>query len=167
MKTFIKQVVEKCRKSGYVETISGRNRYLPSIHHSNMAASNHAERQAVNTTIQGSAADLFKMAMVKLQQILATRFPPTNVSHRHKDKGLFVCHSKRQTRRSQMSPLGHRGAYLVLQLHDELIYEVHKDDLDSVVQLVKKEMESAMTLLVKLPVKIKVGPTWGSLSEIV
>lgn len=80
---------------------------------------------------------------------------------------LFVTQNAKQDALRCPSPLGHRGAYLVLQLHDELIYEVHKDDLDSVVQLVKKEMESAMTLLVKLPVKIKVGPTWGSLSEIV
>lgn len=55
---------------------------------------------------------------------------------------------------------------MVLQLHDELIYEVHKDDLNEVVPLVRRVMESAMTLDVRLPVKIKVGPTWGSLKEI-
>ena len=57
------------------------------------------------------------------------------------------------------------GAFLVLQLHDELIYEVHREDVMQVAQLVKMEMESAMKLSVRLPVKVKVGPTWGSMEE--
>ncbi|PIK47985.1 hypothetical protein BSL78_15133 [Apostichopus japonicus] len=165
MKNFIKQTVVKCRERGFVETLSKRRRYLPSINHSNLGARNHAERQAVNTTIQGSAADLVKTAMVQLQQQLSLSFPSTRISHRHKDKGKIGL-PKCRTRHSQNTRGSVRGAYLVLQLHDELIYEVHKDDLEKVVTLVRKVMESAMRLLVKLPVKIKVGPTWGSLKEI-
>ncbi|PIK33249.1 hypothetical protein BSL78_29937 [Apostichopus japonicus] len=165
MKNFIKQTVDKCRERGFVETISKRRRYLPSINHSNLGARNHAERQAVNTTIQGSAADLVKTAMVQLQQQLSLSFPATRISHRHRDKGKIGL-PKCRTRHSQNTRGSVRGAYLVLQLHDELIYEVHKDDLEKVVTLVRKVMESAMKLLVKLPVKIKVGPTWGSLKEI-
>lgn len=87
MKNFIKQTVAKCRERGFVETISKRRRYLPLINHSNLGARNHAERQAVNTTIQGSAADLVKTAMVQLQQQLSSSFPATIISHRHRDKG--------------------------------------------------------------------------------
>ena len=58
-----------------------------------------------------------------------------------------------------------RGAYFVLQLHDELIYEVNEQDIQQVAQIVKDNMESAMMLSVRLPVKVKVGPTWGSMQD--
>jgi DNA polymerase theta len=59
-----------------------------------------------------------------------------------------------------------RGAYFILQLHDELIYEVNADDMPEVCKIVKQNMESAMKLAVKLPVKLKAGPSWGSMVDI-
>ncbi|XP_033111697.1 DNA polymerase theta-like [Anneissia japonica] len=158
LKAYIENTTKKCRENGFVVTITGRRRYLPKIHDSNVHARSHAERQAVNTTVQGSAADLVKKAMVRIDKRLAEEFPSTLKTHRHKQNET----SRRRTRGGSRSPNTPSGAFLVLQLHDELIYEVRKDNVRQVAKLVKTEMESAMTLSVVLPVKVNVGPTWGS-----
>ena len=149
MKAFIAKTVLDCKEKGYVCTILGRKRFLPSIHSPNIHARNQAERQAVNTTIQGSAADLAKTAMVNIEKKLAERFPNSALSMSHPD-----------IRQESMS-----GAYLVLQLHDELLYEVAERNLKEVVEIVKYEMENALELSVKFPVKIKVGCSWGKLEN--
>lgn len=90
MRTYIRGTVEKCRKTGYVETMLGRKRYLPHITSTNPGARAQAERQAVNTTVQGSAADLVKMAMVRIDERLAELFPQTQYTHRHKLPGITL-----------------------------------------------------------------------------
>ncbi|XP_068178776.1 DNA polymerase theta [Antennarius striatus] len=154
---FLRQTVKNCIKNGYVQSLMGRRRYLPGITNSNMHAKAQAERQAVNTTIQGSAADIVKLATVNIQKRLKITYPAAPVSHRH------TCSASNQ-RRAVTSQL--RGAYFVLQLHDELIYETSEEDLIQVAQIVKREMESAVKLYVKLKVKVKVGPSWGNLQDI-
>ena len=149
MKAFIAKTVLDCKEKGYVCTILGRKRFLPSIHSPNIHARNQAERQAVNTTIQGSAADLAKTAMVNIDKKLAERFPNSALSMSHPD-----------IQQELMS-----GAYLVLQLHDELLYEVAERNLKEVAEIVKYEMENALELSVKFPVKIKVGRSWGKLEN--
>uniref|UniRef100_A0A667YDA4 DNA polymerase theta n=1 Tax=Myripristis murdjan TaxID=586833 RepID=A0A667YDA4_9TELE len=144
---FLKETVRSCVKKGYVQTLLGRRRYLPGITHSNMHARAHAERQSVNTTVQGSAADIVKLATVSIQKRLRETYP--TISHH---------------RRAGRSHL--RGGYFVLQLHDELIYETTEEDLIQVAQIVKREMESAVKLYVKLKVKVKVGPSWGNLQDL-
>lgn len=84
MKNYLLEVVKQCREKGYVQTLTGRRRFLPAIHHTNPGARNQAERQAVNTTVQGSAADLVKTAMVKIDRRLAVEYPATKRSHKHK-----------------------------------------------------------------------------------
>ena len=149
MKAFIAKTVLDCKEKGYVCTILGRKRFLPSIHSPNIHARNQAERQAVNTTVQGSAADLAKTAMVNIDKKLAERFPNSALSMSHPD-----------IQQESMS-----GAYLVLQLHDELLYEVAERNLKEVAEIVKYEMENALELSVKFPVKIKVGRSWGKLEN--
>uniref|UniRef100_A0A669CNY8 DNA polymerase theta n=1 Tax=Oreochromis niloticus TaxID=8128 RepID=A0A669CNY8_ORENI len=148
---FLKQTVRNCIKDGYVQTLMGRRRYLPGITSSNAHIKAHAERQAVNTTVQGSAADIVKLATVNIQKRLQNTYPAAPPSHQHTNSAG----------RSQL-----RGAYFILQLHDELIYEATEEDLIQVAQIVKREMESAVKLYVKLKAKVKVGPSWGNLQDL-
>ena len=148
IKKFITNTIQSCSENGYVVTLLGRKRYLSGIHSQNVHARSQAERQAVNTTIQGSAADLVKTAMSNIDCILTTEFNSSILT------GL-----------SALEGRGVRGAYLVLQLHDELLYEVGESDLSHVARIVKQEMESALRLTVRFPVKMKVGTSWGNLTE--
>ncbi|XP_008276657.1 DNA polymerase theta [Stegastes partitus] len=154
---FLKQTVKNCIKDGYVQTLMGRRRYLAGITSTNVHIKAHAERQAVNTTVQGSAADIVKLATANIQKQLRKSYPAAPLSHQH-------THSARNNRRAGTSLL--RGAYFVLQLHDELIYETTEEDLIQVAQIVKREMESAVKLYVKLKAKVKVGPSWGNLQDL-
>ncbi|XP_029948848.1 DNA polymerase theta-like [Salarias fasciatus] len=154
---FLKQTVKNCAKDGYVQTLMGRRRYLAGITSTNVHVKAHAERQAVNTTVQGSAADIVKLATINIQKRLRKTYPAAPLSHEHMSAGR----SKSRTGTSR-----HRGAYFVLQLHDELIYETTEEDLIPVAQIVKREMESAVKLYVKLKAKVKVGPSWGDLQDL-
>ncbi|KAM4603375.1 DNA polymerase theta [Polymixia lowei] len=157
IQTFLRETVKTCAKKGYVQTVLGRRRYLPGIAQNNSYARAHAERQAVNTTVQGSAADIVKLATANIQRRLRETYPAAPLSHQH-------THSVSHRRRVGTSHL--RGAYFILQLHDELIYETKEEDLIQVAQIVKREMESAMKLYVKLKAKVKVGPSWGDLVDL-
>uniref|UniRef100_A0AAX7UHT7 DNA polymerase theta n=1 Tax=Astatotilapia calliptera TaxID=8154 RepID=A0AAX7UHT7_ASTCA len=154
---FLKQTVRNCIKDGYVQTLMGRRRYLPGITSNNGHIKAHAERQAVNTTVQGSAADIVKLATVNIQKRLRNTYPAAPPSHQHTNSGDLNTNSGR----SQL-----RGAYFILQLHDELIYEATEEDLIQVAQIVKREMESVVKLYVKLKAKVKVGPSWGNLQDL-
>uniref|UniRef100_A0A087YNZ5 DNA polymerase theta n=1 Tax=Poecilia formosa TaxID=48698 RepID=A0A087YNZ5_POEFO len=154
---FLKQTVKKCLKDGYVQTLMGRRRYLAGISSTNPHVKAHAERQAVNTTVQGSAADIVKLATVNIQKRLQKTYPAAPLSHKH----TRSAHSHRRIGTSRL-----RGAYFVLQLHDELIYETTEQDLIQVAQIVKREMESAVKLYVKLKAKVRVGPSWGNLQDL-
>ncbi|XP_073323446.1 DNA polymerase theta [Pagrus major] len=154
---FLRETVKNCIKNGYVQTLMGRRRYLPGITNGNTHVKAHAERQAVNTTVQGSAADIVKFATVNIQKRLRKTYPAAPLSHQH-------THSAGNQRRARTPQL--RGAYFVLQLHDELIYETTEEDLIQVAQIVKREMESAVKLYVKLKAKVKVGPSWGNLQDL-
>ncbi|KAG5899170.1 hypothetical protein JTB14_029004 [Gonioctena quinquepunctata] len=138
IKKFIKEAIEKCQKFGYVETITGRKRYLPSINDTSFIKRGQAERQAVNTIVQGSAADIAKKAMVEVEKEIQNIF----------------CKTKNRPR-------------LVLHLHDEIIYEVPTKYIRKVAKIVKKNMEHSVVLSVPFPVKLKTGKSWGSLSEFI
>ena len=163
VRAYLKTTINECRRLGYVTTISGRKRYLPNIRSSNAAARSQAERQAVNTTIQGSAADLVKLAMINIDRRLCEQFPNCWRTHRQKsqDEQEFRSSAFGKRREKQV-----HGANLVLQLHDELLFEVVEQDFSKVVEIVKEKMESAMKLSVKLPVKMKSGQSWGGMIPI-
>jgi DNA polymerase-1 len=115
------------QKHKYVTTIRHRRRYLPEIDSTNATIRQNAERMAINTTIQGSAADLIKVAMINIQNRLEKE--------------------KLQTR-------------MILQVHDELVFEVKASELEKVKNLVKLEMENAIKLDVPLKVDVGVGKNW-------
>lgn len=122
IREYINQTTEFAREHGYVTTLSGRRRYIPEIRSSNQNLRGFAERTAINMPIQGTAADLIKLAMLKLHKRL-------------QNEGF----------RSRM----------VLQVHDELLFEVPEDEIETLKPIVKAEMEQAMSL--KVPVKVEMG----------
>ncbi len=124
---FIDQTVEAAREQGYAETMLGRKRYIPELNSNNKAIRSRAEREAVNTLIQGSAADLIKIAMVNLQKRMQLDAP-----------------------RSTM----------LLQIHDELVFEMPLEEIDALQQIVRDEMEHAMNLRVPLLVEMGIGNNW-------
>ncbi|KAH3731304.1 DNA polymerase theta [Pelomyxa schiedti] len=129
---FLKRTIRQCKEDGYVKTIAGRRRNLPEIFSHDSGKLKRAERQAVNTICQGSAADLVKYAMVTV------------------DNNLQSMGFRDTTR-------------LILEMHDELVYEVAEQNVPPVAALIKKSMESAITLSVPFPVVVKCGSSWGRL----
>jgi len=124
---YIEQIIEFARKHGYVETMTGRRRYLPDIQSQNAAMRNGAERNAVNSPIQGSAADLIKLAMSNIYQAIS-----------------------KQNLKTQM----------ILQVHDELLFDLHNDEQEMVVSLVIEKMQTALPMSVPIEVEIGIGRNW-------
>ena len=127
LRNYINRQIEFAREHGYVETILGRRRYLPDIHSHNQVVRGGAERNAVNAPIQGSAADIIKIAMIRIHNQLQAQ--------------------KLQTR-------------MLLQVHDELVFDVPKTELELVKPLIKDAMENAFTLAVPLVADLGVGDNW-------
>ncbi|XP_064000012.1 DNA polymerase theta [Pogoniulus pusillus] len=162
---FLRETVRSCRRDGFVQTILGRRRYLPAIKDANPYSKAHAERQAVNTTVQGSAADIVKTATVNIQRRLEA-FSVIK-SHGHLESSFQRDKTGRLTRKRNRGILNpSSGGFFILQLHDELLYEVAENDVIQVAQIVKHEMENAIKLSVKLNVKVKIGPSWGDLQDL-
>ncbi|WP_456441416.1 DNA polymerase I [Caldithrix abyssi] len=124
---FMQRMIAEAREKGYVETMLGRRRYLPEIRNPNRQIREFAERTAINTPIQGSAADLIKKAMITIQTFIENQNFP---------------------------------AQMLLQVHDELVFEVQKKRSDEFANKVKELMEGAMELRVPLVVECGVGPNW-------
>lgn len=127
LKQYMAEQVNKAREMGYVETILGRKRHLKDINSGNFVVRGHAERNAVNAPVQGSAADVVKMAMIKIQKELEKE--------------------KLQTR-------------MLLQVHDELVFESPIDEVEVAKNIIKIEMENAIETQVPLLVEIGVGNNW-------
>ncbi|PTX63197.1 DNA polymerase I [Melghirimyces profundicolus] len=127
VKTYMDEVVRKAKKDGYVTTMLHRRRYLPEIHSRNYNRRSFAERTAMNTPIQGSAADIIKKAMVQMEERLE---------------------------REEMR------ARLLLQVHDELIFETPKEEVELLSKRVRQVMEGPVELSVPLKVDVNTGKTW-------
>ncbi len=127
LKEYMSEQVENARKNGYVVTMLGRKRHLKDINSSNFVVKGHAERNAVNAPIQGSAADIIKLAMIKIDNILTEKQLKTK---------------------------------MLLQVHDELIFEAPLDEVDEVSTIIKDAMESAYSTKVPLTVEVGVGDNW-------
>ncbi|MFA7573549.1 MAG: DNA polymerase I, partial [Lutispora sp.] len=127
VKKYMDDIVKQGKEKGYVTTILNRKRYIPELSSSNAVQRNFGERMAMNTPIQGSAADIIKVAMVNVYKELKTR--------------------KMKSR-------------LILQIHDELIVEAYKDEVEEVMKIVKEKMEKAVILKVPITVDIKSGMSW-------
>jgi DNA polymerase-1 len=127
IKAYMDDTVVFARENGYVKTLGGRRRYIRDIHAANVNARQFAERTAINTPIQGSAADLIKLAMIRLD-------------HRLRSEGL--------------------SSRMLLQVHDELVFEVAESESDRMMAIVKEEMESAMDIGVPLKAEMGVADNW-------
>jgi len=126
---YMDDMIEFARANGYVQTLMGRKRWLRDINSANFTVRGFAERNAINSPIQGTAADMIKLAMIKVQRAI-------------KNEGL----------RSKM----------ILQVHDELVFDVYRDEIDAMKKLVLDNMQSALELPNNVPViaEAGVGENW-------
>jgi DNA polymerase I len=133
VKIYMEDMIEEAGNTGYVTTLFNRRRYIPEINTAGMRERQQAERIAINTPIQGSAADLIKIAMIDVYREI-------------KEKGL--------------------SSLMILQVHDELVFEVPEKELDLMKSLVREKMENAVKLRVPVKVDIKYGKNWLEMEEI-
>jgi len=127
VREFIDRTIAEVRQTGVAKTLLGRRRPIPDMQSRNPAARSFAERTAVNTPLQGTAADLIKLAMIRIAALLEER--------------------KMQSR-------------MLLQVHDELVFETPPVERDQLKEIVKTEMENVYKLSVPLVVEVGVGPNW-------
>ncbi len=127
IKEYMDMSIENARKKGYVETILGRRRYLRDINSANATVRGFAERNAINAPIQGSAADMIKIAMIRIHDEI-----------------------KKRNLKSKM----------LLQVHDELVFDAHKSELDELKVMVENHMKHALTLKVPVEVGVGSGENW-------
>lgn len=130
VRQYVNSIKSQAVEKGYVQTVLGRRRYLPEITSSNYQVRQAAERMAVNMPVQGTAADIMKLAMIKVQREMDAR-----------------------RLRSKM----------ILQVHDELLFEVPSGEIETMKQLVKEIMPRAMEFSVPLKVDVKIAPNWGEM----
>jgi DNA polymerase-1 len=130
IRTYMSETIEFAKEHGYVQTLQGRRRYLKDINSANFTVRGFAERNAINAPIQGSAADMIKMAMI-------------NIHKRLKAEKDIIKHSK-----------------MILQVHDELVFDAHKDEVEILKKLVVEEMEKAMPMNVVIKAEVGVGDNW-------
>ncbi len=124
---YMDDTIDFAREHGYVETMTGRRRYLRDIHSRNATTRKGAERNAINSRIQGSAADMIKIAMRRVQDALFERDLKTR---------------------------------MLLQVHDELVFDMHKDEADIVMPLIEDAMKNALPMSVPIVVEMGMGNTW-------
>jgi DNA polymerase-1 len=128
IRRYLEETVDRARRTGSVETLFGRRRLMDDLHSSNRATAQAAERAAINMPIQGTAADLIKMAMLR-------------IDHRLRETGL-------RTR-------------MLLQVHDELLFEAPEDEVDRAVELARSSMMGVAQLRVPLEVEVGLGQSWA------
>ncbi|MCC7532889.1 MAG: DNA polymerase I [Bacteroidia bacterium] len=128
IKQYMNTTINFAKDHGYVQTLKGRRRYLRDINSANFTVRGFAERNAINAPIQGSAADMIKIAMINIHEKM----------------------NQHPALKSKM----------ILQVHDELLFDVHKEEVSVITELVKKEMENAMELKVPVVVEIGLGENW-------
>jgi len=135
VKEYLDRQLAEVRKTGFTRTLFGRIRPIPEINAAQAPMRNFAERTALNTPLQGTAADLIKLAMIEIDRQLATRHSPLAT-----------------------------GTKMILQVHDELLFEVPEGEVDHLRALVKPAMENVHPLKVPLVVDLKAGPNWRDMS---
>lgn len=153
---FLRTAKKNVARDGYVQTLWGRKRYLPHIHSRDRRERRQAERQAVNTLCQASAADLVKVAMVNVHNCLRKL-------RRHcEPESIIFIESAADAAPDDICPFPCR---LLLQIHDELLFDVQTNRIEEIAQRIRSEMESVITLRVPLIVACRMGPTWGTLGK--
>jgi len=127
IKVYMDKTIESARKNGYVETMMKRRRYLRDINSNNATIRGFAERNAINAPIQGTAADMIKIAMINIYQEFITR--------------------KMKTR-------------MILQVHDELVFDVPKNEIEEVREIVAEKMKTAIPLDLPVEIEMSIGENW-------
>ncbi|MBU4128607.1 DNA polymerase I, partial [bacterium] len=130
VKKYIEEIIEEAKQTGYVTTLLKRRRYIPEINHPDPRLSNFAKRAAINTPIQGTSADIIKVAMLEISERI-----------------------KKEALKTKM----------IIQIHDELLFEVPEDEVEKVSRLAKEIMEGAIELEVPIRVDIKTGRNWAEI----
>jgi DNA polymerase-1 len=133
VRKFIDDLLENARRTGVVKTMFGRRRLVPELTNRNTQIRSQAEREAVNMPIQGTAADIQKIAMIRVDAAV-------------RDAGL--------------------RARLLLSVHDELLFETPREEVEALAAIVRREMEGALPLTVPLVVDVKVGDDWESMTPL-
>ncbi len=133
VKDYVQEQINHAKKEGFVTTILGRRRYIPEINNKNQGIRQLAERQAINTPIQGSASDLIKSAMVRLHEQIK---------------------------------INALKARMIIQIHDELVFDVPKEEMEEFVKLARDKMENVLELGVPIKVDIKKGRNWLEMEEV-
>jgi DNA polymerase-1 len=128
VQTYIEKSLEEAKQKGYATTLLHRRRYLPDIHSPTVAIRQATERMAINTPLQGTAADIIKVAMIRIQ-------------NRIEELGFF--------------------AKMIMQVHDELVFETPEEELQKTLPLIQDEMERVMDLSIPLKVSIHSGKNWA------
>ncbi len=173
LKEFIEKTKEDARQNGFVETEFGRRRYLPNINASNYMVRGGAERAAINFPIQGLAADIMKLAMLKVDKMISQ-----NENNEGQSEQSLAFRAERSVAKGQAfserttndkQTIKNRTANkqtqpkLELQIHDELIVEVDKDKAEDFAKKIKETMENTYKLKVPLTVETSIGKNWGEL----
>jgi DNA polymerase-1 len=127
VKAYMDHTIDFARKNGYVETMMGRRRYLRDINSSNATVRGFAERNAINAPVQGSSADMIKIAMIKIHQVM--------MKEKMKSK-------------------------MILQVHDELVFDALKEEVQDLKEIVAEKMNNAIQMTVPLVVDMKTGSNW-------
>ena len=127
VKTYLSDIVKRAYETGAVETLYGRKRYIPEISSKNAVMRKFGERVAMNSPIQGSAADIIKIAMIRVSE----RFASEKID-----------------------------AKIILQIHDELIVEANADSAEKAAEILRSEMENAISLPIPLSVDLSIGDRW-------
>ncbi len=130
IRQYMDNVVEQCKKDGYVSTVLNRKRYIPTIHDKNFMVREQAKRFAMNSPIQGSGADILKLAMIKVDQLMKER---------------------------------HMKSEMILQVHDELIFDVYKEELEEMLDIIQTGMQNAFMMDVPLKVEGAYASNWYDL----
>jgi DNA polymerase-1 len=128
VQTYIEKSLEEARQRGYVMTLLHRRRYLPDIHSQTVAIRQATERMAVNSPLQGTAADVIKVSMIRIQN----RIEEFRLSTR-----------------------------MIMQVHDELVFEAPEEELQKTISMIQHEMETVMNLSVPLKVSVHSGKNWA------
>eukprot|EP01119_Soliformovum_irregulare_P019643 TRINITY_DN6268_c0_g1_i1.p1 TRINITY_DN6268_c0_g1~~TRINITY_DN6268_c0_g1_i1.p1 ORF type:complete len:322 (-),score=139.70 TRINITY_DN6268_c0_g1_i1:39-1004(-) len=129
---FLEQTIKAAKEKKFIKTLFGRRRIFPDIHSKNKSLERRSERQAVNSVIQGTAADVVKLAMIEIDAIF--------------DKDPKC-----------------KDAKLLLQIHDELVFEIPESSVDVICPIINSTMESVIQLEVAMPVRMNLGKRWGSM----
>ena len=138
IRSYIAKIISQTRQTNYVATLSGRTRYLPEINSGIPQVRKSAERMATNLPAQGTAAEIMKLAMIEINAKI----------------------------KNQKSKLKDKEPKLLLQVHDELVFEVPKDKVGEFAEEIKNTMESVFKLAVPLRVDLKVGPNWKEMEKV-